>query len=229
MLLSFVLLQTKYEYKEIACVTLMVASAILAVPMGEWGSSTAGILLIFVSVLTAAVRNVLAALLMTNAREKGLTPLVLVFYNAAYSLLPLLCIWLGLERRASLAFVADRPGFYVSIMAGIALLATMYNFLSLATTKATSALTFTIAGTIKQVSIIVAGMIFVDHTTGLPPWIGTMAFTLSLIWYTKINLGAKQKKADKDKKKASVGVKDKATGDAQAAPTETTPLSKGSS
>lgn len=132
MLLSFVLLNRKYEYKEIACVTLIVASAILAVPMGEWGSSTTGILLIFGSVLTAAVRNVLAALLMTNAREKGLTPMVLVFYNAAYSLVPLLCFWLGLERRASLAFVADNPGYYVSIMAGISLLATTYNFLSFA-------------------------------------------------------------------------------------------------
>ena len=132
MLLSFIILQTKYAYKEIACVTLIVASAILAVPMGEWKSSTAGILMIFGSVLTAAVRNVLAALLMTNAREKGLTPFVLVFYNAAYSVLPLICLWLGIERRKSLEFVADNPGYYVSVMAGISLLATMYNFLSFA-------------------------------------------------------------------------------------------------
>merc|ERR1711908_214774 len=108
-------------------------------------------------------------------------------------------------------------------MAGISLLATTYNFLSFATTKATSALTFTIAGTIKQVSMIVVGMIFVDHTTGLLPWVGTMLFTLSLIWYTKINLDAKTKKADDDKKKASVGVEEKGAG---GAPTETTPLSK---
>lgn len=97
------------------------------------------------------------------------------------------------------------------------------------TTKATSALTFTIAGTIKQVSVIVAGMIFVDHTTGLLPWVGTMLFTLSLMWYTKINLDAKQKKTDDEKKAASVGVEDKGAGAAQAAPTETTPLSKGAS
>ena len=47
------------------------------------------------SMVSGATKNVLSAVLMSDAREHGLTPLVLVFYNAAFSSLVLLLLWLA--------------------------------------------------------------------------------------------------------------------------------------
>jgi len=226
LVLSRVFEKKRFSGQHVASVMLLVASAIISVPMNSWTSSTTGILLALTAMLIGAMRNVLAAYLMADAKDHGLTPLVLVFYNALFSIGVCVTVWLAVELRDSMAFFAEQPGQAVGVMIGISLLSAFYNLVSFSATKATSALTFTIAGTTKQVLLIVVSAIVMDHVTGTMSWIGIASFAIALTWYSKLSYDAKRAGEKAAAVHAISGGKEALS--TSIAPTETTPLSSAS-
>merc|ERR1711934_934021 len=147
MLFGMVIEHKSFTWPMMLAVLLIVVGAGLAVPMEDATGSTYGLIMAGLSTLFAACKISLAARLMSDSANNGLTPLILLFYSSLASV-PVLLIWfLAIEERTEVPeYIAERPG-----TAFVALsLASVYAFgvqlLGNTLTKITSALTMTIAG-----------------------------------------------------------------------------------
>ena len=165
MLFGMVIEHKSFTWPMMLAVLLIVVGAGLAVPMEDATGSTYGLIMAGLSTLFAACKISLAARLMSDLANNGLTPLILLFYSSLASV-PVLLIWfLAIEERTEVPeYIAERPG-----TAFIALsLASVYAFgvqlLGNTLTKITSALTMTIAGAGRQIGIIFVTGVFIEHT-----------------------------------------------------------------
>ena len=124
---------------------------------------------------------VVGAILATLSGACIALSMVLQRYALSYSeyRVPLLCCKLHRPVVWTIGFIAYQSanGLFAAaaLMGPLSLLATLYNLVSFAATKATSALTFTICGTLKQVLLIAGAAVFLDHVTELKSWIGRAA------------------------------------------------------
>ena len=84
--ISAVLEKKKYDAKVITAVVVMTTTACLAVPYGDnVNAQPIGLIMVLVSVLCTATRPPMAVLLMGDAKQSGLSPLVLVWYDSLIS------------------------------------------------------------------------------------------------------------------------------------------------
>ena len=146
-------------------VLMIVVGAGLAVPFADASMSTYGLIMASLSTLFGACKISLAARLMSDSANNGLTPLVLLFYASAASV-PVLLIWFLVidEREEVPEYIRENPGLAFVILFLASLYAFLVNLLGNTLTKITSALTMTIAGAGRQIGIIFVTGVFIEHS-----------------------------------------------------------------
>jgi drug/metabolite transporter (DMT)-like permease len=92
MLFGMVIEHKSFTWPMMLAVLLIVVGAGLAVPMEDATGSTYGLIMAGLSTLFAACKISLAARLMSDSANNGLTPLILLFYSSIASV-PVLLIW----------------------------------------------------------------------------------------------------------------------------------------
>ena len=170
---------------------ILVAGAVLAVPFGDPSFSLAGILLASLATLMAAFRATLTALLMNDADANGLTPIALVWYTAAVSVVVLPPVFfLSRERDEVMSYFGTSPALGMGILWTISLAAAAYNVLVFEVTRITSSVSFTVINCVKLVMLINLSAIFVDHVHRLLNWLGTALFYVGLFAYSSLKCRA---------------------------------------
>ena len=158
-------------------ILLIALSAVGAVPLGQASATPLGILLALLSTVASAKLS-LSALLMSGAAQNGLTPVVMVWYDALLSLgfLLLTALVTGELSGALAAYLEARPLVGATALLAGGMLALAYNLVHFTLTKTTSSVTNSIVGNVNKVLIITLSAAFLDHTSGARQWVCTAVF-----------------------------------------------------
>ena len=126
--------------------------AALCVPFGSSSVTSYGMLLVIISTTMSGLRPVMSALLMASARDSGLSPIPLLWYDSLISVFTLLIVFLISEERTLVpAYFAAQPALATAIVLTGSSTAFLYNVVTFYLIKLTSALNSTILGNVKTV------------------------------------------------------------------------------
>jgi hypothetical protein len=199
MLFGMCIERKTFAWPMMLAVLMIVVGAGLAVPMDDATGSTYGLVMAGLSTLFAACKISLAARLMSDSANNGLTPLILLFYSSLASV-PVLLIWfLAIDERSEVPeYIAENPGLAFVVLFLASIYAFLVNLLGNTLTKITSALTMTIAGAGRQIGIIVVTGVFIEHTfSSALNWIGLVIFVSAIVSYAYMSFNAKLKAKSK--------------------------------
>ncbi|KAL1511557.1 hypothetical protein AB1Y20_006351 [Prymnesium parvum] len=171
----------------VVAIVVIILGTGLAIPFGSADATTAGVLLALGSVLATAGRQAFSQHLMGRKQGQTFEPIVLVFWQSVLAAPCLLALWLcnvGDERTKVLDFWHAQPalaiGMSVAISASaIAYTVTMYYF-----TRLTSAVTLTIAGSVKMVLLILIPALVDPHIFSAINWVGACIYLAGFLMYT---------------------------------------------
>lgn len=189
MVFSALLEHNSYPASSVAAVVAIVVGAVLAVPYSDRTVTAYGLSLVLVSTLMAALRPVLTALLMSSARENGLSPIPLLWYDSLISVLVLLCAFFASEERPTLVtYFESKAALGASILLVGSLMSFVFNLASFYLIKHIGALTSTILGNLKTVVLIMGAVLFIDSQilSGLNVF-GYVVFFIALFTYSYLN------------------------------------------
>lgn len=150
--ISAVLEKKKYDAKVITAVVVMTTTACLAVPYGDnVNAQPIGLIMVLVSVLCTATRPPMAVLLMGDAKQSGLSPLVLVWYDSLISSALLFVLSAVFEGHRLMGYFADRPfeASYIIVIGST--MAFCYNLITFNLTKVLGSVAVSVLGNAKQV------------------------------------------------------------------------------
>jgi len=195
MIFAYLVEKKTFVWPMVVAVTLIVVGACMAVPFDSPDATPFGLTMAAIATVAAACCITLKGRLMANSKENGLTPLVLLFYTSTAGM-PVLIIWFLCskeEREGVPEFIERDPQLaLLQVLLPAACLAFTVNLLGNTLTKVTSALTVTIVGSAKQITIIVVSAVFIDHTfKNALNWCGAIIFLLSLIAYAVMSFNKK--------------------------------------
>jgi len=124
----------------------------------------------------SGLRPVLTALLLKNSKESGLTPVPLLWYDAAFSTIFLFFAFLVSDETVTVAgyFAVDVWGG-VGILAGGSFMAFAYNIVVFYLVKVTSSLTSVVLANLKTTLIIVIAVLLWDKSIS---WISVLGFVI---------------------------------------------------
>jgi hypothetical protein len=199
MLFGMCIERKTFAWPMMLAVLMIVVGAGLAVPMDDATGSTYGLVMAGLSTLFAACKISLAARLMSDSANNGLTPLILLFYSSLASV-PVLLIWfLAIDERSEVPeYIAENPGLAFVVLFLASIYAFLVNLLGNTLTKITSALTMTIAGAGRQIGIIFVTGVFIEHTfSSALNWIGLVIFVSAIVAYAYMSFNAKLKAKSK--------------------------------
>ena len=126
--------------------------AALCVPFGSSSVTSYGMLLVIISTTMSGLRPVMSALLMASARDSGLSPIPLLWYDSLISVFTLLIVFLISDERTLVpAYFTAQPGLATAIVLTGSSTAFLYNVVTFYLIKLTSALNSTILGNVKTV------------------------------------------------------------------------------
>jgi len=195
MLFGICIERKTFAWPMVLAVMMIVVGAGLAVPIADATGSTYGLVMAGLSTLFAACKISLAARLMSDSANNGLTPLILLFYSSLASV-PVLLIWfLAIDERTEVPeYIAENPGLTFVVLSLASLYAFLVNLLGNTLTKITSALTMTIAGAGRQIGIIFVTGVFIEHTfSSVLNWVGLVIFVSAIVAYAYMSFNAKMK------------------------------------
>lgn len=185
---AYFLEKKMYSLPRVAAILAMVVGAVMSVPWGTPNADPYGVFLCLLSTLAIAAKTSLGCLLLKDAKQDGLTPMVLVWYESGLSVVYLL---VGAALRGEFAALAayaqesQRHLFVATFAVGFgSVVAFCYNFVSFNALQLTSSVTFTILGKIKLVAVVVVPAIFIEHITGVVSWVGFSIFLTAAAVYT---------------------------------------------
>ena len=149
-------------------------------------ASAVGCTLALTSLLAGAARTALTALLMRDAKESDLTPVVIVWYTSLLATLTLPFVWAlyAEERDASIAFMRRLPWVGVGCLLTVSLCALMYNIVGLHFTRITSSVTMAVVNIVKMVVLVNLAAVLLEHTHDVRIWMGMVLFSAGLAAYT---------------------------------------------
>ena len=162
--------------------------AALCVPFGSSSVTSYGMLLVIISTTMSGLRPVISALLMSGARDSGLSPIPLLWYDSLISVFVLLVVFLLSEERTAVpAYFAEHPSMGTAIILTGSSTAFLYNVVTFYLIKLTSALNSTVLGNVKTVLLIFAAAIFFDQISSFVNWVGYSVFFGALFVYSYLN------------------------------------------
>jgi hypothetical protein len=185
---SYILEKKTYPWEMVFAVFVIAFGAALCVPFGSSSVTSYGMLLVIISTTMSGLRPVMSALLMASARDSGLSPIPLLWYDSLISVFTLLIVFLISEERTLVpAYFAAQPGLATAIVLTGSSTAFLYNVVTFYLIKLTSALNSTILGNVKTVLLILAAAIFFDQISSAVNWIGYIVFFGALFVYSYLN------------------------------------------
>ena len=192
---AYCLERKTYSLPKIAAICAIVGGAVMSVPWGTPNAEAYGVFLCALSTLAIAAKTSLGGLLMKDAKKDGLTPMVLVWYESAFSVVYLLFgAALRGEPAELAAYAQDDPKhIYIATFAVLlgSLVAFAYNFVSFKTLQLTSSVTHAVIGNIKLVAVVVIPALFIEHITGVVSWVGFSIFLTAAAVYTYLGFQEK--------------------------------------
>lgn len=189
---SYLLEKKSYPWEMVFAVFVIAFGAALCVPFGSSSVTSYGMLLVIISTTMSGLRPVISALLMSNARDSGLSPIPLLWYDSLISVFVLLVVFvLSEERTAVPAYFAEQPTLGTAIILTGSSTAFLYNVVTFYLIKLTSALNSTILGNVKTVLLILAAAIFFDQISSFVNWVGYTVFFGALFVYSYLNFQQK--------------------------------------
>ena len=189
LVLTFFVQKKRYSWAICVVVLVLVAGAVLAVPLGDDAQSTHyGVLLASISCVAAASKPVVALLLMRGSAT--LPPLTLLWYDSFFSLWVMAAVWaVSQEREASISYMKEHTATGLTVLGVGSSVAFLYNLSTFYLTFFTSGLTINVIANTKQVILISISAIVIDHITSVTSWVGVAVFTLALATYTYLTIG----------------------------------------
>merc|ERR1712216_962380 len=138
---SYLLEKKSYPWEMVFAVFVIAFGAALCVPFGSSSVTSYGMLLVIISTTMSGLRPVISALLMSGARDSGLSPIPLLWYDSLISIVVLLVVFLlSDERTAVPAYFAAHPSLGTAIILTGSSTAFLYNVVTFYLIKLTSAL-----------------------------------------------------------------------------------------
>jgi len=206
----------------LAAVGVLVAGTCVAIPFGNDDTGhpkvdPSGFLCVLTSLLATAGRQSLSQYLLQATSGKRFDPSELLFWQSLISAPVLLVMWvanLGGERTGIIDYWGHRFGDALGLTLAISMLAVFYSIIMFWYTQLTSALTVSIAGSVKMVVVIVVPALIDPSTFSVLNWIGVSLFFAGLFAYSAVSY------------QESTREKAKAGGGTQGLPAETTLLAK---
>merc|ERR1711907_286755 len=127
---------------------------------------------------------------MKDAKQNGLTPIALIFYDSGLSFLYCFAAWLvnADERSGAAEYLGSQPGLAALVLGVSSLMAMLYNVASFTLTKVTSSLTSAIVGASTKIAVIACSAAFIERDHSVLNWIATFSFfgTLCLYVYDRV-------------------------------------------
>ena len=183
MIFSYCLEGKTYSLRLIGCVLLMLVSVVLTTMTGRPSTSSEiiGYVLVFYSLISTAVRPVVAARLMATGE---LSPLTMAWFDSAGSLAILAPLVLILERQALAERMSDASVTLAGAVVIGSAMAAVYNIVVFHVVRATSSVTYIVIGNFKQVVLIGGAALIIDHLAAPVAWAGVLLFLVSSGLYT---------------------------------------------
>jgi len=173
---SYFIEKKTYSYPVLVSAGVLTFGACMSIPYDSPKVTLLGSVLALWSTCMSGLRPVLTALLLKNSKESGLTPVPLLWYDAAFSTIFLFFAFLVSDETVTVAgyFATDVWGG-VGILAGGSFMAFAYNIVVFYLVKVTSSLTSVVLANLKTTLIIVIAVLLWDKSIS---WISVLGFVI---------------------------------------------------
>lgn len=163
---------------------------------GDYYCTAAGFTLTLLGVILAAVKTVATNRLMTGSLGLPAMEVLLRMSPLATVQCVIYALWTGEIERFRISYNnGEFSNSVATALAANAIVAFALNMISFLTNKATSALTITVCGNVKQVLTIGLGIVLFNVPVGWLNAVGTLTTVAGAIWYSKIELDNKRQAA----------------------------------
>jgi len=166
----------------------------MSIPYDSPKVTLLGSVLALWSTAMSGLRPVLTALLLKNSKESGLTPVPLLWYDAAFSTIFLFFAFLVSDETETVAAsLKDDVGAGVGILVGGSFMAFAYNIVVFYLVKVTSSLTSVVLANLKTTLIIVIAVLLWDKSISWVSVLGFVIFFSGLFAYSYLTFKSRQK------------------------------------
>ena len=184
LIFAFVIEGKRYSIPKIFTILLIGVGSVISVPFSSFTFTDVGFWLTIAATISVALKATLSGMLMKDSKKTGLTPVVVLFYDAMFSSLFLAVAMLFDGETIRLAQFQPQEPFVVSLgFTCGALLAFPYNLITYKFIQLTSPMGWAIATSFKLFLVIVLPMILLDHTPWAGSYIGLLMFVVGVTLY----------------------------------------------
>merc|ERR1711998_656167 len=186
-----------YSYPVLLSAGVLTFGACMSIPYDSPKVTLLGSVLALWSTCMSGLRPVLTALLLKNSKESGLTPVPLLWYDAAFSTIFLFFAYLMGDETLTVAGYFKDYGYGrgVSILVGGSFMAFAYNIVVFYLVKVTSSLTSVVLANLKTTLIIVVAVVLWDKSISWVSVMGFVIFFASLFAYSYLSYTARGRAA----------------------------------
>lgn len=192
---SYFIEKKTYSYPILAAAGVLTFGACMSIPYDSPKVTLLGSVLALWSTAMSGLRPVLTALLLKNSKESGLTPVPLLWYDAAFSTIFLFFAYLVSDETLTVAGYFKDYGYGrgVSILVGGSFMAFAYNIVVFYLVKVTSSLTSVVLANLKTTLIIVIAVLLWDKSISWISVLGFVIFFSGLFAYSYLTFKSRQK------------------------------------
>lgn len=193
MIISYFILQRRYQWKLIVTVIVIAGGAMAAVPFKDPSVTALGIALVSIATVASSTKPVVGELLMSAGSKPKLAPAALVFYDSCFSFVFMVTYWLSVptEREGSFAYMTQKPALGWGIILAGSTVAFTYNITIYYFTKFASAVAVMVATNLLKVLLITAAAIL-EGIRDPVNWIGIVVFFSAVFAYGYLTYQEKQ-------------------------------------
>ena len=233
LLLSYLIERKTYRLPILLALALQLAGALLAAvrsgaDYSGHGDQMRGYIDVAISVLSAAIRPVLAGYLYSvdgGPEHTGFSPIALAFYDASFAmltLLPVALVWDGPALQN--LYALGRAGEAWSFTIVGSCMAVVYNLVVFVLVRQIASIGYQALAQFNTVVVVGGAALFVDHIHDASVWLGTILCLLASTAYVCLRFIDQPHAPDNDAAALTGDVEGQAPSGSKAAPNESTPL-----
>ena len=190
---SYFIERKTYSYPILGASLVLTLGACMSIPWDSPKVTPLGSFLALWSTAMSGLRPVLTALLLQNSKESGLSPVPLLWYDAAFStILLFLAFSISEETLLVARFFKKDTAAGMGILFGGSMCAFAYNIVVFYLVKVTSSLTSVVLANLKTTLIIVIAVLLWDKEISMISVIGFIIFFAGLFAYSYLTFKARE-------------------------------------
>ena len=191
---SYFIEKKSYSYPILGAAFVLTFGACTSIPYDSPKVTPVGSILALWSTGMSGLRPVLTALLLKNSKESGLSPVPLLWYDAAFSTIFLFLAFLVSEETVAVSqFFKDDSAAGMGILIGGSFMAFAYNIVVFYLVKVTSSLTSVVLANLKTTLIIVIAVLLWDKQISPISIVGFVIFFMGLFAYSYLTFRSRQR------------------------------------